>query len=191
MKISFGFDVKSINKAVKSLEKAKKDLQGQVITDLLNGCCRWLISRANWHLDNDVEIGSAIKADIQSAWQISVTNNVAILTNQSDKSAYVEFGVGIVGAENEHPNADKTSWWYDLPTEYKDQQGGWNFRIDDTAELDLPQEALLFEDDNDDGTISIYTMGTKGAMYAFNALEDLRNGGAKEVWKNIKVKYWG
>lgn len=190
MKISFGLDVKSINKAVKTLEKAKTDLQGQVIADLLNGCCRWLIRRANELLALS-DIGEAIKADIQSAWEISIMGNVAVLTNQSDKSAYVEFGVGIVGAENEHPNAWNASYWYDLPTEYKDAQGGWAFRIDEERELDLPQEALLYKDDNDDDTISIYTRGTKGAMYAYNALVDLKDYGAKEVWKNIKVKYWG
>lgn len=189
MKIKFGFDVKSIDKAVKTLRKAKTDLQGQVIADLLNGCCEWLIRRANELLDL-TDIGSAIKSDIRSAWQIAVMGNVAVLTNQSDKSAYVEFGVGRVGAENEHPNAWDASYWYDLPTEYKDGQGGWHFHIDDENELDLPQKALLFKDDNYDGTISIYTQGTKGAMYAYNALVELHDYGAKEVWEQIKRKYW-
>lgn len=189
MKIKFGFDVKSIDKAVKTLRKAKTDLQGQVIADLLNGCCEWLIRRANELLDL-TDIGSAIKSDIQSAWQISIMGNVAVLTNQSDKSAYVEFGVGIVGAKNEHPNAWNASYWYDLPTEYKDEQGGWGFRIDDERELDLPQEALLYKDDNDDGTVSIYTQGTKGAMYSYNALVDLHDYGAQQVWEQIKRKYW-
>lgn len=190
MKIEFGFDVKSINKAVKTLEKAKKDLQDKLVVDLLNGCCEWLIRRANENLEQ-VSIGGEIKSEIQANWQTSIIGNIAKITNIYDKAVYVEFGVGIVGAKNEHPNANKTSYWYDLPTEYKNAEGGWHFDVDDEAVLDLPKTAIITQDDNDDGSISIYTLGTQGALYAYNALVDLHDYGAKEVWEQVKLKYWG
>lgn len=190
MKIQFGFDVKSINKAVETLKKAKTQLMEQMLAELLNGCCEWLKSRANWYLDLS-DIGSVVKQDIQSNWQTAIINNVATLTNISDKAVFVEFGVGIVGGENEHPNADKTNYWYDLPTQHKDSRGGWRFNVDNESELDLPQSAIITQDDTYNGDLTIYTYGTKGVWYAFNALVDLKEYGAKEVWEEVKRKYWG
>ena len=83
------------------------------------------------------------------------------------------------------------SYWYDLPTEYKNEQGGWHFSVDDESILDLPKSAIITQDDNYDGGISIYTKGTKGAMYAYQALVDLKDYGAKQVWEQVKQKYWG
>lgn len=190
MKIQFGFDVKSINKAVETLKKAKTQLQEQMLTDLLNGCCRWLTDRANELLDWS-DIGTLVKQDIQSNWQTTIIGNVAKITNLSNSSAYVEFGVGIVGSQNEHPNANKASYWYDLPTRFKDSQGGWRFKIDDERNLDLPQSAIITQDDTYDGDLAIYTYGAKGVMYAYQALVDLKEYGAKEVWEQVKRKYWG
>lgn len=190
MKIQFGFDVKSINKAVETLKKAKNQLTEQMLTELLNGCCEWLVGRANELLDLS-DIGNVVKQDIKDSWQTTIVGNVAKLTNFSDKAVYVEFGVGIVGSRNEHPNASKAFYNYDLQTNFKDSQGGWSFKIDDESELDLPQLAIDLQDDTYDGSLWIYTHGTKGVWYAFNALVDLKEYGAKQVWEQVKRKYWG
>lgn len=190
MKISFGFDVKSINKAIETLKKAKAQLQGEMLTELLNGCCEWLVGRANELLSLS-DVGSLIKQDIENSWQITVIDNVAKVTNFSDKAVYVEFGVGIVGEQSEHPNATKTSYWYDLHSWSKDERRGWRFTIDDKRNLDLPQSAIITQDENYNGDLTIYTYGAKGAMYAYNALVDLKEYGAKKVWEQVKQKYWG
>lgn len=190
MKIKFGFDVKSINKAIETLKKAKTQFTEQMLIELLNGCCEWLVGRANELLDLS-DIGSVVKQDIKDSWQTVIVGNVAKLTNFSDKAVYVEFGVGIVGGQREHPNAGKANYDYDLQTNFKDSRGGWHFNVDDESELDLPQSAIITQDDNYNGDLTIYTYGTKGVWYAFNALVDLKEYGAKEVWEQVKRKYWG
>lgn len=190
MKISFGFDVKSINKAVEALKKAKTQLQDQMLAELLKGCCEWIKDRSNWYLDLS-DIGSVVRQDIKDSWQTTIIGNVAKLTNFSDKAVYVEFGVGVVGSENEHPNAGRANYDYDLQTDFKDSRGGWHFNVDDESQLDLPQSAIIAQDENYNGDLTIYTLGTKGVWYAFNALVDLKEYGAKEVWEQVKRKHWG
>lgn len=191
MKITFGLDVKSINKAIETIEKVKKQYDEQIVTELLNDCSRWLIDRANEHLAQ-TDIGPEVKVGIMNGWSIVQSGNTATITNTHDKAVFVEFGVGTVGDKSEHPNAGRTGYWYDLPTNYKDEQGGWRFSINDETELDLPRKSVLSQDYNNfSGELEIYTRGAKGAMYAYNALVDLHDYGAKEVWEQIKKKYWG
>lgn len=190
MKISFGFDVKSINKAIETIEKVKKQYDEQIVAELLNGCSRWLVDRAN-ELLALTDIGAEVKAGIMNGWSVVQSGNTAVIINTDDKAVFVEFGVGTIGDKAEHPNANKAGYLYDLPTIHKNEQGGWRFTVNDKTELDLPSTAIINQDDTDDLRIEIYTMGAKGAMYAYNALVDLHDYGAKEVWEQIKKKVWG
>ncbi len=190
MKISFGFDVKSINKAIEAIKNVEKQYDEQIVAELLNGCSRWFVDRAN-ELLLSTDIGKEVKANITNSWSIVQSGNTSVITNTDDKAVFVEFGVGTIGDKNEHPNANRTGYVYDLPTKYKNEQGGWHFSANDKTELDLPNTAIINQDDNFDGSIAIYTRGARGAMYAYNALVDLHDYGAKEVWEQIKKKYWG
>lgn len=191
MKITFGFDVKSINKAIDAIKNVEKQYNEQIVTELLNGCSRWLIGRAN-ELLALTDIGWEVKNGIMNGWSVVQDENVATITNTDDKAVFVEFGVGAVGDRAEHPNAHRAGYLYDLPTRPKDEQGGWHFDVNDEAELDLPETAILSQDYNAfNERLEIYTRGAKGAMYAYNALVDLHDYGAREVWEQIKKKYWG
>ena len=72
--------------------------------EFLNECADYLLERAKFHLSNS-GVGSNVIADIQSHWQTVQDGNSIVIINDSDKAVFVEFGVGIVGQANPHPDA--------------------------------------------------------------------------------------
>ena len=179
---------KSIQSAIKRLETAKKQLQDKMLDEFYKECYNYFISQANFHLLTS-GIGDLVIAEIQSSWHYEKTANGATFTNDAEKAVYVEFGVGIVGQENQHPNADMAGYQYNKPSESKLVDGSWVFKSYED-ELDIPQNAIVGRDFLSSGITRILTRGTKGTWYAFNALEDLRLE-YKNIWQKIKEKYWG
>lgn len=190
MNIKIYLNSKSIKNAIDVLEKQKRILTDQVIPKFLNRAAQRIGELANENLDKS-DIGATIKSYIKSNWFIkTISKSRTILYNMSWKSAYVEFGVGIVGQSSAHPNASETDWEYNLKTIHKNSQGGWTFYVNDMKELDLPQEAVIEEIVSVDGNVGIYTKGTQGVWYLFNAMEDFKLREAKPLWEEIKKKYW-
>ena len=77
----------------------------------------------------------------------------------------------------------------------KNDDGSWRFYtyVDD---LDLPEEALdrriyFNEPNRQSKRMTVKTRGSKGLMYAYNAVVDLQVKGAREIWEKIKTAYWG
>lgn len=186
MKIKVGLNKRSIGNAIKRLQKAQKDLEGQMYKDFLNGCAEWFITRANEYVMLS-DIGYNVKSGITAEWQVDLQDNKVVITNSHDKAVYVEFGVGLVGASNPHENAIEAGYEYDL-IGAKDPNGVWQF-ITTEDDLDLPQKALLYREENG-SDILVRTKGVVGVAYAYNALVDLHDIGAKEIWNNVKKKYW-
>lgn len=190
MQINIQLNQKSIKEAIKILQKQKKVLTDQAIPEYLNRCANRIKKLANDNLDK-ADIGKTIKSYIKSNWFIApISKSQVVLYNMSWKSAYVEFGVGVVGQANSHPNASKTNWEYNIQTEHKDGQGGWFFSVVDRNELDIPNEAIIEEIINVDDEIGVYTRGTQGVWYLFNAVEDFKMREAKTIWEEVKKKYW-
>jgi hypothetical protein len=190
MNIKIYLNRKSIKNAINVLESQKRVLTDQAIPEYLNKAAQRIGELANENLDKS-DVGETIKSYIKSNWFIkTISKSQTILYNMSWKSAYVEFGVGIVGQSSAHPNASETDWEYNLKTLHKNAQGGWTFSVDDIKELDLPQEAVIEKMVSVDGDISIYTKGTQGVWYLFNAMEDFKLREAKPLWEEIKQKYW-
>lgn len=198
MKIKISLNRTSINNAIKQIEKVKKLYTEKMVPDFLKSCAEWLINRANEYLSLSY-IGSNVRTDIMSSWDITENGNKVTLINTSEKAVFVEFGVGIVGQEKPHKNASKTSYKYNVPSPAKDENGTWHFYTN-VEDLDLPKSALVDnyhfykpETRKDESVyrnrVYVETRGTVGVMYAYNALVDLRNYGASEVWKEIKKKY--
>ena len=169
--------------------------------DFLEDVALWMINRANFHLNNS-DIGENVKIDIRNAWVYDFTPTGIKITNDADKAVFVEFGVGIVGQSEAHPNANAEGYEYNVDSESKSADGAWSFYAN-SNELDLPQSALLahnwYNGDRGKGKgqrLFIMTKGAKGVWYAYNAIVDARvelgksNGGEiGALWEKVKREY--
>lgn len=201
MKLKIALNQKSIKNAINTLKTVKKQLQGEMLDEFYKRCYDYFVSHANYYLLSS-GIGDLVIAEIQSSWKYVPTMHLDIIGNNistykggvkfintAEKSVYVEFGVGVVGEENEHPNANNTNYKYNIPSDSKDIDNSWMFKSFE-EELDIPQKAIVGSKEMADGRLKVWTYGTQGCFYAFNALEDLRKE-VPNIWKEIKIKYWG
>lgn len=189
MKIEVELNAKSIKKAIKLLKEQKKVLVDEAIPEFMMRSAEWIANEANRIL-NVADIGSQIKQNIASSWHIKmVSQNRIILYNMSWKAAFVEFGVGIVGEGSPHPNASQTGYEYNVDTPYKYSNGGWDFVVDNISDLDIPQDAII-ESYYGYAGMTVYTRGTKGVWYLFNAVQNFKMTEQERLWKEIKKKYW-
>lgn len=195
MKISVALNKKSIKNAIQALEKAKKQLEREMLDDFYKRCYEYFVGQANFHLLSS-GVGDLVIAEIQSSWNYERTLNGAKFTNNAEKAVYVEFGVGVVGQENQHTNANNlgNNYQYNMPSESKydgkyHDKNTWRFYANDKRAVDLV-DGFYEEWSTKNGDIKVITKGSPAIMYAFNALEDLRLYMPK-IWEEIKIKYWG
>lgn len=193
MKIKIELNRNSIEQAKKQLLYVKKILP-QMQKDFLEGVALWLIEKANFYLNNS-DIGENVKIDISNSWDYQVIGNGIKIINTAQKAVFVEFGVGIVGQGNAHPNASVEGYEYNKPSPYKDRKGSgtWVFRSQ-FENLDIPQDQAEFIADV--GDYVVITRGTKGVWYAYNAIVDAqmelaKSGGGEigKIWEDIKARY--
>lgn len=193
MKINIELNRNSIEKAKKQLLYVKKILP-RMQKDFLEDVAMWLIKRANFHLNNS-DIGENVKIDIRNSWDYQLIGNGVKIINTAQKAVFVEFGVGIVGQGNVHPNASVEGYEYNKPSPYKDKKGSgtWVFKSQ-FENLDIPQDQAEFIADA--GDYVVITRGTKGVWYAYNAIVDAQmelakfGGGAiGKMWEDIKARY--
>lgn len=188
MKINIALNKKSIAEARKKLLELKKKLQkGEIIKDLLNECANFILKQTEFYLDNS-GIGSNVISEIKSSWNVDRTDNKIVLTNTAEKAVYVEFGVGIVGQVDEHPNAVTANYEYNVDSPHKLEGDQWMFAKQNLEDLDLPQDKAEILQDNDQYVI--ITQGTKGVWYAYNAIVDLK-AELPNIWKKIKERHIG
>lgn len=189
MKIKVELNQKSIKEAIKQLEAQKKVLTDVAIPEYLKRSAEWIKNRANEILSL-ADIGDDVKSKISSRWDIKrISTNHIVLFNSYYKAVYVEFGVGIIGQTAKHPNADMTGYEYNVESEHKFGQGHWRFHVSDESRIDVPDEAIIYKDVDEDG-LSIVTQGTEGVWFLFNAVEDFKIIAQKKIWEEIKKKYW-
>ena len=182
--LKISLNTQSIYQTKQRLENIKQILADQVTPVYLEKAALWIKNRANEILSQS-DIGSDVIKWISNSWNINVASKSrVILTNTSWKAVWVEFGVGIVGQSNKHPNADKEGYEYNVDSGKKFGQGYWTFSIKDESKLDIPQEAIVDEDYTDDG-LSITTQGTKGVWYLYNAVQDFKLLEQKRLWNEV------
>jgi hypothetical protein len=191
MKIEIALNKKSIQQARKQLLYIKKILP-EMQKDFLEDVAMWLIDRANLHLNNS-DIGENVKIDIRNGWEYDFTENGIKITNNTEKAVFVEFGVGIVGQGQPHPEASAEGYRYNVPSRAK-FGGYWSFSQKGLEELDLPKENVQYEQGRDG--IVFLTQGAKGVWYAYNAIVDARmelakSGGGEigALWDKVKKRY--
>ncbi len=186
--IKIDLDKNSISNAIKELEEVKNQLKTTIIKDFLKKCTEFFISKAKLNVLN-TEIGEQLKYQINSSWVVNEKgNNKVVILNKHKKSVYVEFGVGIAG-ENSHPNAKVADYNYNLDSPYKNENDrSWVFKTYD-EEIDIPLQDTQYTKYVDDGVLLVLTLGTQGAMYAYNALIDLK-AELPRLWEETKKRYW-
>lgn len=209
MKIRIGLNPKSIEDAIKKLNGVKKKLRkGEPLKELFEEIYSFFIARATFYL-YQWDIGMEIKESIKESWKCEITKNSLKIINDRSRAVFVEFGVGIVGESSPHPNAQSAGYEYNVqskgygynpPSFGKQADGTWGFTIERLSGLDLPKSAVsilpaeIFGS-NDVLGYHIESRGTKGAMYAYNALMDVavdlqdRNGTIATAWKRILRRY--
>ena len=185
MKITIGLSRKSIDDAIEQLNAEKKRLK-QMKIELFEEACKYFLNQANTYIDRR-DIGQDLKEELKASWHYSISEKGVKITNSCEKSAYVEFGVGIVGQSYPHPMADENDYEYNTDTISKQPDGSWYFRSAEN-ELNVRQKDVTVVGGTDE--LLYHTFGSEGAMFAFDALIDLQHH-IRPMWEEIKVKYWG
>lgn len=195
MRINISLNPKSIRNAIKVLQTQEKVLRENMLPQLLLRCCEFVKERANQYVET-ADLGRNVIQGIQSGWEIeTLAKDRARLVNNYDRAVFVEFGVGVVGEQSPHEYADREGYEYNVPSEYKLEDGSWVFYTN-VEDLDLPEEALdlriyFHEPKRKSERMNVKTHGAKGLMYAYNAVVDLKTEKVKEIWNAIKKAYWG
>ena len=198
-KITIQLNTKSINDARKYLLNLKKQIP-KMQQEFLMAVAHWVTARANTYI-NLSDIGSLVKDQIKGGWEYEQTPNGVKIINRTEKAVFVEFGVGVVGQSESHPNASAEGYEYNMESPYKTADGTWYFWTN-SNELDLPLSAMEDIRGYDDhrgekGKRIIFgTRGAKGVWYAYNAIVDAKaelakSGGGEigKMWEDIKARY--
>ena len=188
MNIQIELSRSSIELAKRKLLEIKEKFQnGEIMKDFLDECSKYLLERAKFHLEHS-GIGANVINEINSCWKVTKQENRIIFTNDAPKAVFVEFGVGIVGEQDSHPNSMEEGYEYNVPTIHKYLDGSWEFLIDDLDDLDLPLDNIELQDNVNEN--HIVTQGAKGVWFAYNALQDLDQEKVN-IWKRIKERHIG
>lgn len=151
--ISFGLSTKEINNAIKEIEKYKSDL---------NRKCKLLAQRL---AEEGVILAKVKITQFPAVYTGELLNSIqnepgAMISNGSqwiiytgcDWAPFVEFGTGIVGSENPHPDTGLASWKYDIN---KHGEAGWHYYKDGEWHWTkgMPSRPFMYETGRDLRTI--------------------------------------
>jgi hypothetical protein len=208
MKIEVGLNKQSIKNAIKQLNAIKKTVP-TMQQEFLVEVAHWLTDRANDYITNS-DLGSLVKDQIRSSWSYEPTANGVKIVNNAQKqvtnfgtvplAVLVEFGVGVVGQSQSHPNATAEGYEYNVDSGRKSADGSWQFWLN-SDERDLPMSAFTdfgtYDDHRKGGKrMVVTTRGAKGVWYAYNAIVDAQmelakpNGGEiGKLWNDAKKRY--
>lgn len=216
-KIAIELNVKSINDARKYLLNLKKNIP-KMQQEFLEEVAKWIVKQADDYIDN-ADLGSLVKNELHRGWDFENTANGIKILNKANVektvdgkkqtvplAIIVEFGSGVAGQSQAHPNATAEGYEYNMDSPSKSIDGSWTF-FTNSEELDLPKDALLahnwYEGKRGKGgekgkRLLIMTRGAKGVWYAYNAIVDAQmelakaNGGKiGELWEKVKKRYIG
>lgn len=199
MKLEIALNKQSIKNAIKQLNAIKKTVP-KMQQEFLVEVAHWITDRANDYITNS-DLGSLVKDQIRSGWSYEPIANGVKVVNRAEKAVYVEFGVGVVGQSQAHPNATAEGYEYNMDSPSKTEDGTWYFWAN-SNELDLPLNSLTdirgFDDfrGKQGKRLVVGTRGAKGVWYAYNAIVDAQmelakpNGGAiGKLWNDVKKRY--
>lgn len=210
MKIEIALNKKSLKNVIKRMSDIKKTIP-TMQKEFLMEVSHWLTDRANDYITNS-DLGSLVKDEIRNSWSYEPTANGVKIVNNAQKqvtnfgtvplAVLVEFGVGVVGQSQAHPNANAEGYEYNVDSSHKSKygDGSWSFWLN-SDERDLPMNAFTdfgtYDDHRKGGKrMVVTTRGAKGVWYAYNAIVDAQmelakaNGGKiGELWEKVKKRY--
>ena len=184
-KINISLDLKSLKKAIREVESIKKKMDTTIPSAFITKCLQWIMERANQYLLG-IPMDGEVISDIQSQWNIeNVSPNIKRLVNYSDKAVFVEFGVGKVGQNNAHPQADSEGYEYNKPSDYKKQDGRWIFDAQHKQyAIDLNEGYYVMFGGTSGNRAKVMTEGSPANLYLYNAGMDLLSSGVyKSLWE--------
>lgn len=210
-KIAIELNRQSIKNAQNYLLNLKKQIP-KMQQEFVMAVAKWIVRQADIYIDNS-DIGSAVKSEIKRNWHYEeTTKGVKIIndTNVEKKvrgqteivplAVLVEFGSGVVGQSEAHPNASTEGYEYNIPSpskyagKYHDDDT-WRFTTYSRESIDLPQDSYETWSMGS-GALKIITRGAKGVWYAYNAIVDAqmelaKSGGGEigKIWGDIKARY--
>lgn len=210
-KITIELNTKSIKDARKYILNLKKKIP-KMQQEFLMAVAKWIVKQADGYIDR-ADLGSDVKFDIKRNWHYEkTTNGVKIINNTNVErevrgqtetvplAVLVEFGSGVVGQSQSHPNANREGYQYNVPSpskyagKYHDDDT-WRFITYSRESIDLPQDSYETWQMGS-GALKIITKGAKGVWYAYNAIVDAQtelskaNGGEiGKLWEDIKARY--
>lgn len=185
MKKNIKLSTKSIQETIKYLKSLKNDIVNLIVPEYLKNCCIIIREMANAKLSAQ-DIGSGVISDIQTSWDIQKVSNYKFkLVNTSDKAVYIEFGVGVIGSENSHPNAENTGYEYNIPSGKKLSDNSWIFKLDNKNQLDISTNNIINETSN-----TIRTKGQPATLFVYQSVMDfITTNKYKTLWEQVKAKY--
>lgn len=215
MKIEVGLNKQSIKNVIKKLNAIKKTVP-TMQQEFLMAVAKWIVRQANGYIDR-ADLGSLVKDKIKGGWDYEQTSNGIKIINSANVektiggqkqtvplAVIVEFGSGVVGQSEAHPNASAEGYEYNVDSGRKSADGTWGFYTN-SNELDLPQNAIFIEKSFNNvrgvggasgNRLLVTTRGAKGVWYAYNAIVDAQMELAKEnggeigkMWEDIKARY--
>lgn len=192
MRINVTLTTASIQEAVNRLKNVETQLSSVIVPKYLEKCCMWLKTRANEYLYTS-GLNSGVIGEVERGWTIIQISNNSYMLRNTGRAYLLEFGVGVVGEENQHPDAASADYEYNKESRYKKTDGSWIFKVDDRNTLDIKKENVM---PRNDGTIqyntgkTIRTKGQRGTMFLHNAVIDFKTTGAyKKLWAETKAEY--
>lgn len=137
----------STKQVVKNLKRIENAIKNNEINDLaIKYSLKWISEKANQLLRERVKnpIGT-FGANVLD-WTIYTSGNMGKLENNFDNSASVEFGIGIVGEQNQYNislDGSKIPYKYNVSSEFKQDDGSWKF-IDEKTGVKIGYGANKF-----------------------------------------------
>lgn len=173
----------SVNKVINNLTRIKKALQKDIEKRFIHESLIWIANRANAILEQRT---TGYHSSNAREWEYTYdqATHSGRLENKDMNSAAIEFGIGRYGKNFQSNNssaARSAGWEWDVPSQYKDDNGCWVFK-DKNGNL-IGLRTIINE--NGQKQQERYFNGYQGKSFLFDAFIEYKD---KEIYKEIYQK---
>lgn len=155
----------SIGMLIKNLKSYKKSLES-IDKYILEELAKYTHERVVYYIATSVGDNYPPTDELINSIQISeyLANSIRVYT-ENVYAYYVEYGTGVIGAENAHPKSSEAGWTYD-----KNGHGeeGWVYKVGDNEYY--------------------WTQGEEAHQFMYRAFEDLKEHSEEIIIKVLKSR---